>query len=72
MTDDNILLTGMDTTNKLTGSVPLHIWSVLLISSLGVFLASISTTALVIAFPVILIGKLTTFTRTYSFYMNYV
>ena len=58
MADDNILLTGMDTTNKLTSLVPLHIWSVLLISSLGVFLASISTTALVIAFPVILIGKL--------------
>jgi MFS family permease len=35
--------------------IPWYVWCILLISSLGVFMASVSTTALVIAFPVILV-----------------
>ena len=38
-----------------TGSVPLSIWIVLFVSSFGVFMASVSTSALIIAFPVLLI-----------------
>ena len=43
--------------NDLPDQVPFTVWCILIISSLGVFMASVSTTALVIAFPVILIGK---------------
>ena len=35
--------------------VPLKVWLTLLISSVGVFMASVSTSALIIAFPVILV-----------------
>lgn len=37
------------------GKVPMKVWITLLISSVGVFLASVSTSALIIAFPVILV-----------------
>ena len=36
-------------------TVPLSTWGVLFVSSFGVFMASVSTTALIIAFPVLLI-----------------
>ena len=35
--------------------VPFRVWCILLISSIGVFMASVSTSALIIAFPVLLI-----------------
>ena len=35
--------------------VPLYAWCILFISSIGVFMASVSTSALVIAFPIILV-----------------
>jgi MFS family permease len=35
--------------------IPLRIWTILFISSFGVFMASVSTSALIIAFPILLI-----------------
>ncbi len=35
--------------------VPISAWFILMISSFGVFLASVSTSALIIAFPVVLV-----------------
>ena len=35
--------------------VPLAVWAVLFFSSFGVFMASVSTSALIIAFPVLLL-----------------
>lgn len=46
---------GGEETDGETKSVPLHCWAILLISSVGVFMAAVSTSALIIAFPVIIL-----------------